>query len=235
MATLEDTLKLPDFFAGSSGPSTGISPITSVLIVLGLVIIVGGILFWYYYKKSQTKIYKFNINLFRENAEGKPEWIAGDKAKELKIKGTNVRILYWKSSKLYSAYPTRSMGPNVYAYKINRFGELTNFDLGKGDDATTAKIDYDHRDQTYAYLHLQSLISKNYRDKNVKWWKENIGVITIVVLAVLLGIEMWFFFSQSGKQLTQWTLISENMKIAAQTIADAVQQSKNLGSGVVTG
>lgn len=127
------------------------------------------------------------------------------------------------------------MGPNVYAYKINRFGELTNFDLAKGDDSATAKIDYDHRDQTYAYLHLQSLINKNYRDKTVKWWKENIGVIVIVVLAVLLGIEMFFFFSQASSLATKWASIGDAMKTASENIANALTQAKNLGSGVVSG
>jgi len=126
------------------------------------------------------------------------------------------------------------MGPNVFAYKINRFGELANFDLTNVGDVD-AKIEYYHRDQTYAYLNLQTLINRNYRDKNVKWWKENLPLIVVIVSALLLGIEMWFFFSQSGHQLAQWTSISENMKDAALSIAESVKTLKGINSGAVIG
>jgi len=228
-----ETLGVGDLF--SSGASSGggfVSSLNIFLIIFLCLVGVGVFIFAYVYYKNQKAQFKYTVNLFKE-VNGKNYWVASDKAKELKIPGTNVRIFFWQRSKLYSAYPTREMGLNVYAYKINRFGELTNFDLKESDDPNVAKIDYDHRDQTYAYLHLQKLIDRNYRDKTKVWWKENLPLITVIITTVLLLIAMWFFFRMSGNQVAQWTAISENMKEAARIMADGVSSAKNMNAGVV--
>lgn len=58
-------------------------------------------------------------------------------------------------------------------------------------------------------------------------------MITVIICALLLGLLMWFFFSQSNKQMEVWTQISTNMKDAMGQIAEALQTSKSMGSGVV--
>ncbi len=216
-----------NFFAG-----WGFVGGTILLIFLGILIF-GGLGFFVYFKLINKKQFYITVNLFKM-VNGKRFWVKSDKAKELVIPGTNVRLLKWKDSGIYSAYPTRAMGPNIYAYNINRFGEITNFDLGIGEDETEAKIDYDHRDQTYAYLNLQALINKNYREKNtLGWWKENLPLITVVVSAILLVLAMWFFFSQSAQQLSAWTNIATTFDQAAERMASAVSNSQNLNSGIV--
>lgn len=217
-------------FITSLGSAVGI-----ILLVFVVVLVFGAGGFFYYLKKLNKTKFNSTINLFKV-VNGKKFWIGSDNAKEIVIPGTNVRLLYWKKKKIYSAYPTRSIGFNVYAYMLNRMGELTNFDLGEGEDETEAKIDYDHRDQTYAYLNLQEFITRNYKSKkDVSWWQQHLPLITIILAALLLGLEMWFFFSQSGKQLSEWTTIANTFKEASSQIATAIQQSKNLGSGVVVG
>ena len=193
---------------------TGFIVGTVLLIFLGVVIFgVGG--FFLYLKLANKKQFYITVNLFK-TVNGKKFFIRSDNARELTIPGTNVRLLKWKNMGIYSAYPTRSMGNNVYAYNINKFGQLTNFDIAVGEDETEAKMDFDQRDQTYAYLNLQALISKNYREKNkANWWKENLPLITVIVSAILLILAMWFFFSQSAHQLATWTQISKNFADAA--------------------
>ena len=209
------------------------SSLGSILMVVGAIIVVGLGAFWWYSRTITKKQYNSTVNVFKV-VNGKRFWLFADKAREITVPGTNVRLLFWKTKKIYAAYPTRSIGLNVYAYTINRIGELTNFDFGEGEDDTEAKIDYDHRDQTYAYLNLQEFITRNYKNRGgISWWEKHLPLITIVVCAILLGLEMWFFFSQSGKQLTQWQSISQQMSEAAKTIANAVVDSKNLGSGVI--
>ena len=204
-----------------------------ILLIFVGIIVFGVIGFFIYYKVANKKKFTKTVNLFKF-VNGKRFFIESDKARELVIAGTNVRLLKWKNKNIYSAYPTRAMGNNIYAYNINRFGELTNFDFGEGDDQTEATMDFDHRDQTYAYLNLQALINKNYRDKNtLGWWKENLPLITIIIAAVLLGLEMWFFFSQSSQQLVTWGNIAQEFSNAAETMAQAVGQSQNLNSGIV--
>lgn len=213
---------------GSFFKGTGSVVGTILLIFLGVVVF-GVISFFVYYKLRNKKEFYITVNLFKI-VSGKRYFIKSDKAREIFIPGTNVRLLKWKATNIYSAYPTRAMGNNIYAYNINRFGELTNFDFGVGKDETEAKIDYDKRDQTYAYLNMQQLINRNYSEKNkLAWWKENLPLITVIVSAILLILAMWFFFSQSGQQLTVWTEISKNLQNAA------VQcNPSNVNSGIVS-
>lgn len=219
---------------GSWFQSTG-SSIGTILLVFGIIIIIGGGAFYFFYKKTQAQAFKIHVNLFKTVA-GKPWFVEGDIAREVVLPGTNVRVLFWKRKKIHSSYPTRAMGNNVFGYKINRFGELTNFDFEDTEDDARAKIDYDHRDQTYAYLHLADLINKNYKDKKpISWWQQNLPLIVVVVTTLLLIGAMWFFFSMSGKQAQQWTLISQNMKDAATQIGNALTQAKGIGSGVTGG
>lgn len=210
------------------------SSLGKIFLIILIVAIIGGGFFIFYLKKNEKKQFANVINLFKV-VNGKKYWIASDTAKEMVMPGTNVKLFYWKKKKIYSAYPTRAIGPNIFAYTINRMGELTNFDLGdEEEDPTLAKIEFDHRDQTYAYLNLQEMIKRNYKDKTkVSWWQQNLPLITIIVCAILLGLLMWFFFSQSTKQMEVWTQISANMKDAMGQVANALQTSKNLGSGVV--
>jgi len=214
---------IASFFQG-----TGFVVGTILLIFLGVVVF-GVIGFFIYLKLRDKKQYYITVNLFKI-VSGRRFFIKSDKAKEIVIPGTNVRLLKWKAMNIFSAYPTRAMGPNIYAYNINRFGELTNFDFGVGEDETEAKMDFDHRDQTYAYLNLQQLINRNWREKNVLgWWKENLPLITVIVSALLLVLAMWFFFSQSSQQLASWTQISKSFSDAALQC-----NPSNIKSGIVS-
>jgi hypothetical protein len=205
---------------------------TILLIVVGIVVF-GIIGFFAYRRMNNTKEFYITVNLFKF-VNGKRFFIKSDKAKEIVIPGTNVRLLKWKSMGIFSAYPTRAMGHNIYAYNINRFGELTNFDFSEGEDETEAKMDFDHRDQTYAYLNLQQLINRNWREKNtLGWWKENLPLITVIITTLLLVLAMWFFFSQSSQQLAAWTDVARSMGEAADTIAGGVAEARDINSGIV--
>ena len=222
--TLHSSLpSIGSFFEGS-----GFVVGTILLIVVGIVVF-GIIGFFIYLKMLNKKNFYITVNLFKI-VNGKRFFIKSDKAREIVVPGTNVKLLKWKNMGIFSAYPTRAMGHNIYAYNINRFGELTNFDFGEGEDETEAQMDFDHRDQTYAYLNLQQLINRNWREKNVLgWWKENLPLITVIVSALLLVLAMWFFFSQSAHQLETWTQISKNL-------GDAAMQCNpsNVNSGITS-
>lgn len=215
---------------GSTGSFAG-----EVILILVVVALGGAGAYWWYAKQIEKKLYVNKINLFKV-VNGKKFWVKSDVAREFIIPGTNVRLFYWKGSKLYSAYPTRTIGFNVYAYQINRMGELTNFDLGETEDPTEARIDYDHRDQTYAYLNLQEFIKRNYQQREkVSWWKENIGLISNIVMLMILGLALWYFMSKQGQFVNLYNQASQNFKEGSQTIAQAITQASHLGSGVIGG
>lgn len=217
---VHDSLPAIGSFFEGSGFVVG----TFLLIFVGILVF-GGLGFFVYFKILNKKQFYITVNLFKF-VNGRRFFIRSDKAREIVIPGTNVKLLKWKDMKIYSAYPTRAMGHDIYAYNINRFGELTNFDFGEGEDETEAQMDFDHRDQTYAYLNLQQLINRNWKEKNVLgWWKENLPLITVIISSVLLILAMWFFFSQSAQQLSTWTEIS-------QTFAEHAHISPNVNSGI---
>ena len=220
MGAFDSLPSIGSFFSGS-----GFVVGTFLLIFLGILAF-GIVAFFIYSKMLNKKQFYITVNLFKF-VNGKRFFIRSDKAREIVIPGTNVKLLKWKNMGIYSAYPTRAMGHDIYAYNINRFGELTNFDFGQGEDETEAQMDFDHRDQTYAYLNLQQLINRNYKQKNVVgWWKENLPLITVIITTVLLVLAMWFFFSQSSHQLATWTEISKSMADAS------LQCNPNLNSGI---
>ena len=223
MGVFDSLPSIGSFFEGS-----GFVVGTVLLIFLGIIVF-GIIGFFVYRKVASKKQFYITVNLFKI-VNGKRFFLKSDKAREIVVPGTNVKLLKWKNMNIYSAYPTRAMGHNIYSYNINRFGELTNFDFGEGEDPTEAKMDFDHRDQTYAYLNLQQLINRNWREKNVLgWWKENLPLITVIVSSLLLVLAMWFFFSQSSHQLATWTQISENLaKTAVQC------NPSNINSGIAS-
>lgn len=219
----------------SSWFSNAGSSIGKILIIFLVIAVVGVAVFAFYMNRLQKRQFFITVNLFKV-VNGKKFWIGSDKAKEVVIPGTNIRLLRWKQRKIWSAYPTRSIGFNVFAYMLNRMGEMTNFDLGETEDPTEARIDYDQRDQTYAYLNLQEFIARNYTNREkMPWWKEHIGLISTVVMMVMMGLMMWFFFSQSGKQLEGWKEVALSFRESANVIGNAVTQSSHLGSGVTGG
>lgn len=209
----------------------------TILIIFGMVlvaIIVGYFTFRHYWKKYKTAAFKNQVPIFLET-NGKLQRDRIDWAKEIFIPDTNISLFFLKNHKLYIARPTRSMGKNEFWYKILDNGEWVNFNISsKPKDNSLAIANYDHRDTRYAYTNLSEIIKKNYKDKSTQWWKEYSGVITIVIVAIMFIGAMWFFFWRTGRMIDHITPIIDNLKIAAERIADAVQNSQNINSGVIT-
>ena len=159
-----------------------------------------------------------------------------DFAKELYVPETNISLFFLKNYKIYIARPTRSMGKNEFWYYISENGEWINFDIStKAEDIFSAIVNYDHRDNRYAFVNLSEIIKRNYKDKSTKWWKEYSGAITIIIAGIMFIGAMWFFFWRTGTMLEQMAPISENFKVSSEIMAKAVELSQNINSGVVQG
>lgn len=204
-------------------------------IIFVVVILVGVITFFYYSKKLNKIAFKNQIPIF-QNINGKHQRIGIDWAKEVFIPDSNVSLFYLRNKKIYIARPTRAMGRDEFWYSISENGEWVNFDLSIDPEKDTlALASYDHRDTRYAYINLKDIIKRNYKDKSIKWWKEYSHIITFIVVAFIFIGACWIILSRTGKLITALGPIAKDMKDASEIMAKAVQNAQNINSGVIGG
>ncbi len=207
------------------------------IIVLAIVILifVGGVTFFYYFKKSKKKQYINQIPIF-QTVGGKPKRIALDWAKEMFIPDSNISLYYLKNYKIYLARPTRAMGTNEYWYTIAENGEWVNFDLSfDPKDNTLAKTNYDHRDTRYAYVNMKDIIKRNYKDKNLVWWKDPVimNIISFMIMSIIFVGGMWFLIAKMGSLINEVSKLISALEPITESIARAVQGAQNINSGVI--
>ena len=201
-----------------------------------ILIVAGGIAFFYYAKKAKKKSFKNQIPIYT-SLNGKHKKVGTDWAKEIYVADSNISLFYLKINKIYIARPTRTMGKNEYWYSISENGEWVNFDLSTNpEDNTLAKANYDHRDTRYAYVNLKEIIKKNYKDKSLVWWKDPVimNIISFVIMSVIFVGACWFLISKMGSLIGQMGPFLDKMDIIADKMAGAVQSSQNINSGVVS-
>lgn len=207
------------------------------LVLIGLVVFlfVGGITFMLSMKKANKNVFRYSVPIFTRN-HGKLSRTGTDQAKEIFIPDSNISLFFLKSRKTYLARPTRSMGKDEFWYYISENGEWINFDLSSlpGNDVFV-QANYDHRDTRYAYTQLKEIIKRNYKDKSVQWWKDPaiINIIGTIIIAILFIGGTIFIISNLGSSVEKIGPYTENMKIVAENLAKAVENAKNLNSGVV--
>jgi len=231
MSFLSD-LGAPDLLGNVSFSGT-VGAILTIIVIFFIVIVVGAIGFWVYSRKFKRLQFKNQVPIYIV-ASGKLQRIGIDWAKELFIPDSNISLFYLKGRKIYLARPTRAMGRNEYWYCIAENGEWINFDLSSHpEDNTLAVANYDHRDTRYAFVNLSEIIKRNYKDKTVSWWKENIAVITIVIAGVMFVGAMWFFFWRTGTMIEQMKPIGDALSSASEKILEATKNLQNINSGII--
>lgn len=221
--------------AGGGVDFTGVGTIIGI-IILGffVLVIAGGITFYIYYKKIKKTFFKNQIPIFLR-VQGKYIRIGVDWAKEIFIPNTNISLFYLRDKKFYIARPTRAMGKDEYWYYISENGEWVNFDMTSiREEDTLAQANYDHRDTRYAFVNLQDILQKNYKDKSQKWWKDPtiMNIISFVIMSlifvgavVLILARVGALIEELGPIADKWTSISEAM-------ARGLQTAQNINSGV---
>ena len=216
-----------NMFGGALNFSGVMSGVMQFVILIGMFIVVGGILFWLYYLKNVKAEYKQKVHWFEE-VNGMPVPLGMDVARELTIPNTNVQVFYIKNKDLYLPRPSIKMGTNAYWFMIKRNGEIVNFRMkNMNEEMTEANLDYDHTDMRYALTNLRELIKRNYRDKSQPWWREYKEVISLVILIFVLTISFIFIISKVGGLIDRAGILIEH---ADQLIQLAETKS---GSGVI--
>ena len=154
--------------------------------ILLLIAIVGGIVF-YLMKRKKDKQTPLKTIGWWEEIQGKLIPTAMDKAKEIIIPGTRLRVFYIKSKDMWLPRFTRGLTKDLFYIAITPKRELVNFILTPiGEDMKKAGLDYDHTDMIWASENLREFIKRNYRDKSTPWWKAYQGVITTAIYIIIL-------------------------------------------------
>lgn len=210
-------------------PSSLLSGLGQILVLIFLFIIVGGIFYYVYFLKKKKQLYDKKIFWFEE-VNGSIVPVGHDDAAEITIPQTNIQVFYIKAKDMYLPRPVKRMGKDAYWMMIKNNREIVNFSMKNiNKEMEEANLDYDHTDQRYALTNLKELIKRNYRDKSQPWWREYKDVIGLVILIFVLTLSFIFIISKVGKLIDQvGTLIDTTNQLIQ------VAQTKAASSGVVT-
>lgn len=211
--------------------ATVMSWLRNLIIFVGIILVIAAIFFFIAWKKKQKKG-DFNEVGWWEEINDKMSPMKMDKAREIIIPGTSLRVFYIKEKDMWLPRFTRSIKPNLYYVAITPNREIVNFTLKAiGRDMKEAGLEYDHTDMRWASENTKEFIKRNYRDKATPWWKEYQGVITgavyILVVTFCLGIILYLWKGITDQQAAIMAQIGEQCKAFMQSAAPA-------GSGVIT-
>ncbi len=206
-----------------------VDTILSWLMILVLVAVLGGIVYFFMKKGKDKKTPMKKIGWWEE-VQGKLIPTEMDSAKEIIIPGTRLRVFYIKSKDMWLPRFTRGLTKDLFYIAITPKREIVNFTLTSiSEDMAKAGLDYDHTDMIWASENLREFIKRNYRDKSVPWWKEFQGVITTVIYIIFLTfsfVVILYFMRQMIGDMGE--LISK-----VGTLIDKTESCNPKGSGLV--
>ncbi|KKL77531.1 hypothetical protein LCGC14_2033990 [marine sediment metagenome] len=200
-----------DNFMSSIGWAKFTTGVGLFFLTIFLFILVGGVLFWWLNRKYDRKVDIHNIVWWEEIGEHMQLYGQSDKARELTIPGTNVKVFYIKARKMYLPRFTIKVGERTYFVGIRKNREIVNWrpkNLNK--DMIESGLDYDHRDMRYASTNLKAMVDRNYRQKALPWYLEHKELIGVLILIIVVSGSFWFLFGKVEELLTLAGQILEN-------------------------
>ena len=163
----------------------------NIIILVVIAGLVGGLAYMYFRWKSSKKSGIFKSIQWWEEIGGNLFPIREDKATEIIIPGTNLRVFYIKDKNMWLPRFSRGITSDKFFVAITKNKEMVNFTLRSIDkDLAKAKLTYDHTDMRWAAENLREFVKRNYKDKAVTWWKEYSGVIGVVIFVVVMTISL---------------------------------------------
>ena len=175
------------------------------LFLLGAVLLLGIVIFIVAYRKKNQNKGDMNEIGWWEEISDQLVPMKMDKAREIIIPGTSLRVFYIKNKDMWLPRFTRAVKQKLFYVAITPNKEIVNFTLKAiGKDMREAGLDYDHTDMRWAAENTKEFIKRNYRDKSTPWWKEFQGVITgaiyIIVVTFCLGIILYLWKGITDQQ-----------------------------------
>ncbi len=188
--------------------ASGVGSLLAILFIAG---IVGGLLILILWWRKEKALYTQKIHFFEE-VNGQMIPIEDVMGAELTVPNTAIRIFYIKSKDLYMPRGTKKMGKRAYWYAIRNNREIVNFTIKNiNEEMQQAGLDYDHTDMRYAHANLREIIKRNYKDKAKKWWQEYKDVIGMVIYVFIFTLAFYFLISQIGGLIDKLGPIGESL------------------------
>lgn len=194
-----DVLDMKNVFSGMIPDSaTLLMFLRNFLIILGIIVLgVVAFVFINHRKKKKQGGGLKEIDWWEEINESLVP-VESDKAEEIIIPGTSLRVFYIKKKDMWLPRFTRAIRPNLFYVTITPNKEIINFKLKSlTEDLKSAGLEFDHTDMRWAAENIKEFIKRNFRDKATPWWKEYQGLITgiayILVTTFCLGILLYMF------------------------------------------
>ncbi len=192
----------------------------TIFLIIVVVGVFGGLAFFLMKKKKDKKTSPKTIGWWEEVHEDMIPTLM-DKAKEIIIPGTRLRVFYIKAKDMWLPRFTRGVTKDLFYICITQKRELVNFTLKSlSKDMAEAGLKYDHTDMIWASENLREFIKRNYRDKSTPWWKAYQGVITTAIYIIILTfsfVVILYFMRQIMGDIS--AVISETAKLIKQTEA----------------
>jgi len=179
-----------EYFAGID--LLGIFDKAATIGMLFAVVIVAGFLMFLFFRYKRNKRQgAFKELVWWEEINGQLAPVRTDRAKEIVVPGTNLRLFYVKNMDLWLPRFTRGLTPNLFYIAVTKNKELINFTLGGlEDDLRRAGLTHDHTDMRWASENLREFVKRNYRDKATPWWKEYSQVISTAIFILVMTVSL---------------------------------------------
>jgi len=218
-----------DFFSSLNFSGMFFSVINVVMIVI-IAVIVGLFVFMYFRWKKNKRAGVDQEIYWWEEIQGYMRLIRKDKAQEIIIPGTNLRLFYIKDKNMWLPRFANAVKQGVFFVTITKNKEIINW-TPKSIDKELAKtnLSFDNTDMRWAAENLREFVKRNYKDKAEKWWKEYAGVISLAIFIVLMTISLvTIIYFMRG--------IVQDMGAIGSSLASAIDKINacSPGSGIVT-
>ncbi len=178
---------------------------------------------------TKRKSYDKNIYIFEE-VNGIAVRTGSDKAREIQLPNTSMRVFLLKKRGYYLPRPTKQTGVNEYWYFVRKDGEWINIGLKNlNKELDKLDISWDHTDMRLANASLKKLVENNYKKTN--WLKEYAPYIGMAILILLLGVVFFLILDKTGKVLgTIGSSLQANTELLERSV-ELLQAVDNIGSG----
>lgn len=158
-----------------------------IAVLLVIVIFSSGVMFFLFKFLARKKKSKPITIIWWEEIATKMRKVREDKAQEITVPGSNLKLFYIKDTNTWLPRFTEAISPREYYVCITKGKELVNFTLHSLEkQLAEAKLNYDHSDMRWPAENMREFIKRNYRDKAEKWWKAYQGVISTAIYILVL-------------------------------------------------
>lgn len=198
-------LDLTSMFSGGSLFNLGglLSQAFYIFRIVCIFVVLAGAMYFYSKKKKSQKANK-QIGWWEE-VNGRLVPLNIDKAEELTIPGTHLKVFYVKAKDLWLPRFTRGITKDLFYVAITPDREIVNFSLKSlSEDRAEAGLEYDHTDMRWAAENTKEFIKRNYRDKSTKWWqlyKDTISTVIHIVIHTVSWAIMTYFLIKFTREL----------------------------------